>query len=67
MSLKNYFLVSAGVFVFVCGLAHYYSVPASPFAGILLVGETLLGLQVEDHRVARALKQFFTPAKSQQR
>ena len=67
MSLKNYFLVSVGVFLLVIGIAHYFSVPAAPFAAIVLVGETLLGFQVEDHRVAKAVKQLFTPAKPQGR
>lgn len=63
MSLKNYFAASVGVFVLFMVGAHYASVPVVPIAAILLVGETLLGFEVEDHKVGRALKQLFTSSR----
>lgn len=63
MTLKTYFPISVAVFLLVAGLCVHYSVPLAPFAAILLVGETLLGFQLEDHKVAKSLKQLFTPAK----
>ncbi len=63
MTLKRYFLFSVAVFLLVVGLAYHFSVPIGPFAAILLVGETLLGFQLEDHRVPKSLKQIFTAPK----
>lgn len=64
MKLRLYFPISVAVFALVAGTAHYFSVPIAPFAAILLVGETLLGFQLEDHKVPKTLKQLFTPPKS---
>jgi hypothetical protein len=61
MRLRYYFPISVAVFALVAGAALYFSVPIAPFAAILLVGETLLGFQLEDHKVPRTLKQLFTP------
>jgi len=63
MTLKQYFPISAAVFVLVVALARHFSVPVLPFAAILLTGETLLGFQVEDHKAVRTLKVLFTPPK----
>ena len=63
MSLKNYFLVSVGIFVLAVAGLHYLPIPVLPFAIILLAGETLLGFQVEDHRVPRLLGQLFSGSK----
>ncbi len=63
MTVKTYFPISAAVLALVVGLCIHYSVPVAPFAAILLVGETLLGFQLEDHKVAKSLKQLFTVAK----
>ncbi len=63
MKLRHYFPISVGVFVLVVGTALYFSVPVAPFAAILLAGETLLGFQLEDHKVPKTLKQLFTPPK----
>jgi hypothetical protein len=63
MTLKQYFLVSAGVFVLVVAAVHYLSVPILPFALILLAGETILGFQVQDGRVARLLTALFRAPK----
>ena len=67
MSLKHYFQISVLVFLVVIAATRYFSVPALPFALILLTGETLLGFQVEDHKVSRTLKALFTPAKPHHR
>lgn len=56
MELKHYIPISVGVFIAVVLVAHYFSVPIAPFALILLVGETLLGLQMEDQKVLRFLQ-----------
>jgi len=53
MTLKHYFPISVAVFVLAVVAAHSFAVPVAPFALILLVGETLLGFQVEDHKAAR--------------
>jgi hypothetical protein len=63
MSLKNYFLLSVGIFVLAVAGLHYLPIPVLPFVVILLVGETLLGFQVEDHRVPRLLRQLFSGPK----
>lgn len=63
MTLRHYFPLSVVVFLLVAGLARHFSVPIAPFAAVLLVGETLLGFQLEDHKVAKSLKQLFTVAK----
>lgn len=65
MTLKRYFLLSVAAFIVVVVAARYFSVPVLPFAALLLTGETLLGFQVEDHKVPRSLKQLFTVGKTQ--
>jgi hypothetical protein len=55
MALKTYVLISITFFALVIGGALYYSVPILPFAFILLAGETLLGFQLEDHKIPRFL------------
>ncbi len=67
MSLKVYFPLSVLVFLLIAGTARHFSVPILPFAVLLLAGETLLGFQLEDHKVPRMLRQLFTPTKPQQR
>ena len=63
MRLRQYIPVSVGMFVFVIAAARYFSFPVLPFAVILLAGETLLGFQVEDHKVPHALKSLFHPSR----
>ncbi len=63
MTLKIYFLLSVGIFVLAVAGIHYLPIPVLPFVIILLVGETLLGFQVEDHRVPRLLGQLFGGSK----
>jgi len=53
MPLKHYIPISVGVFVLVILAARYYSVPIAPFVLVLLVGETIIGLQLADQRVSR--------------
>jgi hypothetical protein len=60
MTLKQYFPISVLVFVLVIGAVRHFSIPVPPIAAILLVGETLLGFQLEDQRVPKLLKEFFT-------
>ena len=54
MRLKHYFLVIA---------VGYTPVPVLPLTAILLVGETLLGFQLEDHKVPKFLSSIFKLAK----
>ena len=63
MTVKTYFPISVALLAVVMGVAVHFNVPVAPFAAILLVGETLLGFQLEDHKVARSLKQIFTAPK----
>jgi hypothetical protein len=63
MSVKHYFPLALAVLVLAVALASLFSIPAAPFVVILLVGETLLGFQLEDHKVPRMLKQVLTPPK----
>ena len=63
MTLKKYFLLSVGIFVLAIAGIHYLPIPILPFVIILLVGETLLGFQIEDHRVPRVLAELFTVSK----
>jgi len=64
MPLKHYIPISIGVFVLVLLTAHHYSVPIAPFALVLLVGETMIGLQLEDQRVSRFLEDLMQAFKS---
>jgi hypothetical protein len=51
MKLKYYFPISVGVLLLFIGAVHSLSLPVLPFAVLILFGETLLGFQVENHRV----------------
>jgi hypothetical protein len=64
MILKNYFPISVAVFVAVIVTVRYFSMPILPFAAILLFGETLIGFELEDHRVPHLLSDLFTAFKS---
>ena len=61
MTLKKYFPISVAVFVAMVAATIYFSVPVLPFAVILLTGETLIGLTLEDHKVLRLLAAIFRP------
>lgn len=56
MTLKHYVPISVGVFAAVILAVRFFGVPFAPFAFLLLVGETLIGLQLEDQRVSRFLE-----------
>lgn len=56
MDLKHYVPISIGVFAAVILVARYFAVPAAPFVFILLVGETIIGFQLEDQKVFRFLE-----------
>lgn len=59
MTLKLYFPISVALFAFVVSMAWRFGAPILPFALILLTGETLMGFQLEDHRVGRFLGSIF--------
>jgi hypothetical protein len=63
MTLKNYFLLSVAFFVLTVGALRHLPIPILPFVLILLIGETLLGFQVEDHKVGRLLVALFNVPK----
>ena len=56
MDLKRYVPISIGVFAAVILVARYFAVPVAPFALIVLVGETIIGFQLEDQKVFRFLE-----------
>lgn len=58
MTIHRYFPISVAVFALVCGTVHYLGAPVLPFAVILLIGETLIGFQLEDHKVPDMLKKI---------
>ena len=64
MPLKHYIPISVGVFALVILAARYYLVPIAPFALVLLVGETIAGLQLEDQKVFRFLEDLARSFKS---
>lgn len=63
MRLKHYFPISVAFFFAVVVALSNSPVPAAPIVVILLVGETLLGFQLEDHKVPKVLASLFKPAK----
>ncbi len=63
MTLKKYFPISVAIFAAVVAGTVYFSIPVLPFAIILLTGETLIGFQLEDHKVPRYLTSIFKPPK----
>ena len=67
MDLKHYVPVSIGVFIAVILAARYFGVPFAPFALVLLVGETIIGLQLEDQKVFRFLENLGNAFKSRPR
>jgi hypothetical protein len=64
MPLKYYVPISIGVFILAILVARYLSLPVVPFALILLVGETLIGLQVEHQKVSNFLEDLLRAMKS---
>lgn len=64
MDLKRYVPISIGVFIALMLATRYFGVPFAPFALVLLVGETILGLQLEDQKVYRFLAGVFSGFKA---
>jgi len=64
MDLKRYVPISIGVFIALMLATRYFGIPFAPFALVLLVGETILGLQLEDQKVYRFLVDIFSGFKS---
>jgi len=64
VNLKQYVPVSIGVFIAVVLIARYLGIPAAPWALVLLLGETIIGLQVEDQRVLHFLEDLFRAFRS---
>jgi len=64
MSLKHYFPLSLVVFAAVAVAAHYSKLPVAPFVVILLTGETLMGFQLEDHKVGHLLESMWQTFKT---
>jgi hypothetical protein len=64
MPIKYYFPISVAFFVMIVALARYFVVPVAPFAFVLLVGETLLGFQLEDHKASKLVGALLKPLKS---
>jgi hypothetical protein len=56
MDLKHYIPISIGVFAAVVLAARYFGLPPAPFVFILLIGETMLGLQMENQKIFRFLE-----------
>jgi len=63
MTLKTYFPLSVLMFLALVVGLHYSPVPVAPFAIIFLAAETLIGFELEDHRVPKFLKELFRPPK----
>ncbi len=59
MTLMKYFPISVVIFAAVVAGLIYFSLPVIPFALILLTGETLIGFQLEDHKVPKFFGQIF--------
>jgi len=64
MILKSYFPISVAIFVATMATVRYFSMPMLPFAAILLFGETLIGFELEDHRVPHLLGDLLKAFKS---
>ena len=63
MALRQYFPISVVLFIVVVLTARHFAIPVVPFAVVLLVGETLVGVQLEDNKVARLMGDFFRALK----
>lgn len=64
MVLKQYFPISVGFFVLVVVLARHFAVPIAPFAVATLAGETLVGFQLEDNKIAHLVGGLLKSLKS---
>lgn len=64
MNLKQYVPISIGVFIAVVLIARYLGIPVAPWALILILGETIIGLQAENQRVLHFLEDLFRAFKT---
>ncbi len=64
MTLKQYIPISVVLLVAMVAFARYVGMPAAPFVIILLAAETLVGCELEDHRVPRFFREVFGSRKS---
>ena len=63
MTLKQYVPLSVMVFAAMVAFVHYTPAPVAPFAIILLAAETLIGFDLEDHKVPKLLHEIFRSPK----
>ena len=66
MRIKYYVPLSIAFFLFVVELARHFVVPVAPFAIPLLFAETLLGFQLEDHKIGNMVAALLRPSKQSQ-
>ena len=59
MTLKKYFPLSIAVLIGMIAIVRATPAPLAPFIIILLVAETLVGFELEDHKVPKLLKEIF--------
>jgi hypothetical protein len=64
MTIKQYFPLSVVIFLAAVVGIHYLPAPVAPFALIVLAGETLVGFELEDHKVPKLIAGFFDSLKS---
>ena len=64
MDLKHYVPISVAVFAALIVATRYFAVPFAPFAFVLLIGETMIGLQIENQRVSRFLEDLLKAFKA---
>jgi hypothetical protein len=66
MTLKQYFPLSIAVLLGTIAIVRATPAPLAPFIIILLAAETLVGFELEDHRVPKLLHEIFRSPKSHQ-
>jgi hypothetical protein len=65
MTLKQYFPLSIAVLLGTIAIVNATPAPLAPFIIILLAAETLVGFELEDHRVPKLLREAFRSPNSQ--
>ena len=63
MTLKQYFPLSIAVLIGMIAIVRATSAPLAPFIIILLAAETLVGFELEDHKVPKLLHEIFRAPK----
>jgi hypothetical protein len=66
MTLKQYFPLSIAVLIGMIAIVRETPAPLAPFIIILLAAETMVGFELEDHRVPKLLREVFRNPKSHQ-